>query len=227
MLQGFTRKDALEISGLSEGELYYLKSAGLVLPQQGSQNTFTAENILDILIVRRLKKRLKSPRLLQVLRHLRANGYDTRLFRMEMVFSGDSILWNDVEDPFSGAIVEGLHKNRRMNCLIEPLGDVTAALWDRKYPIGVLDFNKRIEGTVLSRIRDDFQKNPMPEEVPDSEWTDIQLAHAMTQKSRGVKVTDLKPLTREQVMGIWKETKPRENLNEIERESPILEDGEG
>ena len=50
-------------------------------------------------------------------------------------------------------------------------------------------------------------------EVPCQDWSDIQSAHAMIQMIQGVKVCDLKLLTKRQVREIWLSAYPNEKAS--------------
>ena len=168
MIFGFTRKDMLEITGLSPGSLYYLQACGLVFPQEGSGGVFAAESILEILVIEHLKKvfsfKHKTRYIFPVVKHLRKFSYDPALFRMNIVLCRGRIYWEDASDEsqecsVSERIFDILEpEEKRMYLMRIPLGNVTADLWQRADGFkDVFDFHKRIKGTALAKIRKSFQ----------------------------------------------------------------------
>lgn len=158
MVNGFTRKEVISMTGAKPGNLSYLDRTGLVVPTKTGNLKrptviYTVEQSLQIKIIERLRERLSLQEIRKVLKFLHDRSYKPSLFKCNLVLIGEQAYLIEDKCEFGLRVLEASGRNKGQVVIHEigPIGDVIAEL--RKEAEGhILDFNKRTEGTLLGAV---------------------------------------------------------------------------
>lgn len=157
MASGFTRQEVLSMTGIKPGNLSYLDSSGLVVPEKRgnpkrpSQVVYTVEQTLQIKIIQRLREKLSMPEVKRVLTFLKEQGYKSSLFECKLFFVGDKLYLIENAETLGKVIMmaSGKQKGQLMIQEIEPLKGFIKELRQAAEEEAVLDFQKRTKNTPL------------------------------------------------------------------------------
>lgn len=150
MVSGFTRQEALALTGISSGRLSYLDRTGLVVPKKfGNPKhpkvVYTWQQVLEIKTIERLREKLSLQEIRKVLEFLKLKEHKPSFFVHSLVFVNAQLyLIEDLKD-FGLIVLEASGKNQGQVAIQEvgPVGDVVAELWKEAQKHHVLDFDKR------------------------------------------------------------------------------------
>jgi DNA-binding transcriptional MerR regulator len=130
----FSRQQALELTGLSSGQLSRLDKSGIVQPTKlGSQShptvLYSLKQILELRSIAALRQKLSMQEIKKVVEHLREQNFDPSLFGKFLLFCDDQLYWITSDD-LSETIVELSGKNKGQIVLkaVHPIGDVVSDL---------------------------------------------------------------------------------------------------
>jgi DNA-binding transcriptional MerR regulator len=152
MASGFTRQEAIALTGISSGRLSYLDRTGLVVPDKfGNPKhpkvVYGWQKILEIKTIERLRERLSLQEIRKVLEFLKSKNYKPSFFIHSLVFLNSQLyLIEDLKD-FGLMVLETSGKNKGQVVIHEvgPIGDVITDLYREAQKHHVLDFDKRAE----------------------------------------------------------------------------------
>lgn len=157
MTSGFTRQEALSITGITSGRLGYLDETGLISPQKfGNPKrpkvVYSVEQIIELKVISRLRERLSLQEIRKVIDFLKSRNYEQSLFNCNLVFADSQLyLIEDWED-FGMMVLKASGKNKGQIVIHEigKIGEVLSDLRKEAEKHQVLDFEKRIQGTPLA-----------------------------------------------------------------------------
>ena len=157
MVSGFTRQEALSITGITSGRLGYLDETGLISPQKfGNPKrpkvVYSVEQIIELKVISRLRERLSLQEIRKVIDFLKSRNYEQSLFNCNLVFADSQLyLIEDWED-FGMMVLKASGKNKGQIVIHEigKIGEVLSDLRKEAEKHQVLDFEKRIQGTPLA-----------------------------------------------------------------------------
>ncbi len=163
MVSGFTRQEALALTGISSGRLSYLDRTGLVVPEKFGNSKhpkviYSWQQVLEIKTIERLREKLSLQEIRKVLEFLKLKEHKPSFFVHSLVFVNAQLyLIEDLKD-FGLMVLEASGKNQGQVAIQEvgSVGDVIADLWKEAQKHHVLDFDKR-SGVLLNDL--EYQEN--------------------------------------------------------------------
>lgn len=155
MANGFTRKEAIALTGITSGKISYWDETGLVSPTKyGNPKKPTViyswQQILKLKLITRLREELSLQEIRNVVDFLEERNYSQSLFdcRLFLINSDLFLVENDEE---LGRVVRASGENKGQTVVreLEPFKTILKSLKAEAEANHVLDFEKRIKGTVL------------------------------------------------------------------------------
>jgi DNA-binding transcriptional MerR regulator len=156
MVSGFTRQEAIFLTGLNSGRLSYLDETGLVKPEKfGNPKRpkviYSWEQILQLKIIDRLRERLSLQEIRKVIEFLKERNYKPSLFTCNLVFVGKQLYLIEDWKEFGMMVLNASGESKGQIAIyqIGEIGEVFSELQREAEKHHVLDFDKRIKGTPL------------------------------------------------------------------------------
>ena len=158
MISGFTRQEALSITGITPGRLSYLEKTGLVSPEKyGNPKkpkvVYSVGQIIDLKVISRLRERLSLQEIRKVLDYLKERNYKHSLFECNLIFVDDDLYLVEDWDWLGRTIVSkasGKNKGQIVIHEIGQIGEVISELQKEAEAHQILDYRKRVLGTPLA-----------------------------------------------------------------------------
>lgn len=158
MISGFTRQEALSITGITEGRLSYLDRTGLVSPEKlGNPKKpkviYSVGQIIDLKVISRLREKLSLQEIRKVLDYLKQRNYEQSLFECNLIFVDEDLYLVENWDEFGQTVVSkasGKDKGQIVIHDIGKIGEVISELQKEAEKRQVLDYEKRTRGTPLA-----------------------------------------------------------------------------
>jgi DNA-binding transcriptional MerR regulator len=156
MISGFTRQEALAITGITSGRLSYLDETKLVTPQKfGNPKRpkviYSVEQIIELKVISRLREKLSLQEIRKVLDFLKSRNYEQSLFSCRLIFVDEQLYLIENWEDFGRLIIaSGQNKGQVAVHEIGKIGEVVSDLRREAEKHQVLDFEKRIQGTPLA-----------------------------------------------------------------------------
>ncbi len=153
---GFTRKEAMQLTGCTSSRLAYLEKVGLIVPYRYGTSSgrltvvFSWEQLLEIRAIRNLRQEdvsLETVR--KIIEFLDKSGYDNGLRNKQLVVVGDEVFWieqdwSDFGANMPTAIKVANKKNQGIGqyvlLVIPPLIDIVNDIWEAANNSKVIDF---------------------------------------------------------------------------------------
>lgn len=130
----FARQQALELSGLSSGQLSRLDKSGIVQPKKLGSTAhptvlYTLNQLLELRTIAALRQKLSMQEIRKVIDYLREHEFEPTLFGKFLIFCNDDLYWIPL-DELSEEIVKLSGKNKGQIVLkaVHPIGDVLSGL---------------------------------------------------------------------------------------------------
>jgi DNA-binding transcriptional MerR regulator len=150
VISGFTRQEALVLTGISSGRLSYLDRTKLITPEKfGNPKhpkvVYTWQQVLEIKTIERLREKLSLQEIRKVLEFLKLKKHTPSFFVHSLVFVNAQLyLIEDLKD-FGLIVLEASGKSKGQVVIQEigAIGDVMTELWKEAQTHHVLDFDKR------------------------------------------------------------------------------------
>lgn len=143
----FSRQQAIELSGLSSGQLSRLDKSGIVQPKKLGSTAhptvlYTLNQILELRTIAALRQKLSMQEIRKVVEHLRKSEFEPTLFGKFLIFCNDELYWIPF-DELSEVIVKLSGKNKGQIVLkaVHPIGDVIAGLEEEIKQYEAIDRN--------------------------------------------------------------------------------------
>jgi DNA-binding transcriptional MerR regulator len=159
MTSGFTRQEALSLTGMTSGKLGYLDKTGLVIPEKlGNPKRpmviYSVAQIIDLKVISRLREKLSLQEIRRVLEFLKLRNYEQSLFDCNLIFvESELYLIEDWQD-FGTKVLKASGKNKGQVVIHEigKIGEILSDLRSEAQRSKVLDFEKRIKDTPLAVV---------------------------------------------------------------------------
>lgn len=161
-MNGFTRQEALALSGITVGMLNYLDETGEIVPTRAGdskrplQIAYSVEQVIDLKIVSVLRPRMSLKGSVEVVHFVRDNGYYAPLFKHPLAKVSEEMMstydWTlGGYETFGQKVLEIARANKGRVTVhdLGMIGDVLGAIREAAIGADVLDFEKRIKGTLL------------------------------------------------------------------------------
>jgi DNA-binding transcriptional MerR regulator len=156
MASGFTRQEALSLTGINSGRLSYLDETELVRPEKFGNPKhpkviYSWEQILQLKVIDRLREKLSLQEIRKVIQFLKDRNYSPSLFTCNLVFIGYELYLIEDWKEFGTLVLQASGKNKGQVAIHEigTIGEVLSDLKQEAERHHVLDFDKRIKGTPL------------------------------------------------------------------------------
>lgn len=159
MSSGFTRQEALAITGITPGRLSYLDKTGLVAPEKIGESKhprviYSVGQIIELKVISRLREKLSLQEIRKVLDFLKSRNYEQSLFDCKMIFVDSELYLIENWEDFGMTVLKASGKNKGQVVIHEigKIGEVISDLRREAERHQVLDFEKRIQGTPLAVV---------------------------------------------------------------------------
>lgn len=156
MISGFTRQEAIALTGMKSSKLSYLDETELVKPQKIGNSKrpkvfYSAEQILQLKVIQRLRERLSLQEIRKVIEFLEERNYQHSIFECKLVFVDAQLYLIEDWEEFGRIVLKASHKNKGQLIIHEigKIGEVLSELEKEAERNAVPDFKKRTEGTPL------------------------------------------------------------------------------
>lgn len=157
MTSGFTRQEALSITGISSGRLSYLDKTELISPlrignPKRSKVIYSVGQIIELKVISRLREKLSLQEIRKVVEFLKSRNYEQSLFDCNLIFVDDQLYLIEDWEKFGTMVLTASGKNKGQIVIHEigKIGEVLSDLRREAERHEVLDFEKRIQGTPLA-----------------------------------------------------------------------------
>lgn len=157
MISGFTRQEALSITGITSGRLSYLDETELVKPQKIGNSkrpkvVYSVGQIIELKVISRLREKLSLQEIRKVIDFLKSRDYEQSLFNCNLIFVGTELYLIEDWERFGMMVLKASGRNKGQIVIHEvgKIGEVISDLRREAEKHQVLDFEKRIQGTPLA-----------------------------------------------------------------------------
>lgn len=158
MISGFTRQEALSITGITAGRLGYLDKTGLVSPEKyGNPKkpkvVYSVDQIIDLKVISRLREKLSLQEIRKVLGYLKSRNYERSLFECNLIFVDDELYLVEDWSEFGRKVVSKASGKDRGQIAIHELGKIGEVIYELEQEAErsrVIDYQKRVQGTPLA-----------------------------------------------------------------------------
>ena len=156
MANGFTRKEAMALTGITSGKISYWDETGLVSPiKHGNPKKPTViyswQQILKLKLIDRLREELSLQEIRNVVDFLEERNYNQSLFDCKLFLINSELFLVENDEQLGKLVIKasGENKGQIMVRELEPFKTILAGLKKEAVANHVLDFEKRIKGTPL------------------------------------------------------------------------------
>jgi DNA-binding transcriptional MerR regulator len=157
MISGFTRQEALSITGITSGRLGYLDKTGLVTPEKFGnpkkpQVVYSVGQIIELKVISRLREKLSLQEIRKVVEYLKSKNYEQSLFECNLIFVDDELYLIEDWKEFGMKVLKASGRNKGQIAIHEigKIGEVISELKREAEKHRVLDYEKRVQGTPLA-----------------------------------------------------------------------------
>jgi DNA-binding transcriptional MerR regulator len=159
MASGFTRQEALSLTGITSGKLSYLDVTGLVVPGKTGNIKrpvviYSVGQIIDLKVIGRLREKLSLQEIRKVLDFLKERNYEHSLFTCNLIFVDSELYLIEDWEEFGTKVLKASGRNKGQ-VIIHQIGRIGEILTDLRAEAAksrVLDFEKRIQDTPLTAV---------------------------------------------------------------------------
>ena len=156
MLRGFTRKEVMNLTGVTPGKLSYWDKTNVVSPVKiGNPKKPTViyewQNVIQLQVIMRLQEKLSLQEIRKILNFLESRNYSHSLFECKLFFVEHELYLVENSKDFAEYIVKASGKNKGQLALreVEPFRSILASLKTEAEAKCVPNFEERIKGTAL------------------------------------------------------------------------------
>ena len=156
MANGFTRKEAMALTGITSGKISYWDETGLVTPvKYGNPKKPTViyswQQILKLKLISRLREKLSLQEIRKVVDFLEERNYSQSLFECKLFLINSELFLVENRNQMGDLMFKasGANKGQVIVHELEPFKTILASLKTEAKANHVLDFEKRIKGTAL------------------------------------------------------------------------------
>ena len=156
MANGFTRKEAIALTGITSGKISYWDETGLVSPTKyGNPKKPTViyswQQVLKLKLITRLREELSLQEIRNVVDFLEERNYNQSLFECKLFLINSELFLVENNEELGKLVVRASGENKGQIVVreLEPFKTILASLKTEAEANHVLDFEKRIRGTAL------------------------------------------------------------------------------
>lgn len=154
LIEGFTRRETLELTGTTSNRLQYLERARLVIPQRIGKSRkptvlYSWEQILEIRAIKHLRREVSLQTVRKIVQFLDESGFDDSLSDKQLVVINDEVFWirqdwTDFPDKMPSAVKvageNGKDIGQYVLLVIPSLSDIVKEVWKVAECSDVVDF---------------------------------------------------------------------------------------
>ena len=150
LINGFTRRETLALTGTTSNQLQYLERAELVIPHRigtSSKPTvlYSWEQILEIRSIKNLRQEISLQTVRKIIKFLDDSSFDDTLRDKKLVVIGDEVFWINLDwSDLPAAMKVADKKNKGIGqfviVTIPPLSDIVDEIWKVAQESKVIDF---------------------------------------------------------------------------------------
>lgn len=154
LIQGFTRRETLALTGTTSNRLQYLERAELVIPTRIGASAkptviYTWEQVLEIRAIKNLRQEASLQTVRQIIKFLDQSGFDDSLRDKQIIVVDDDVFWirTDWQDfasqmPLALKVASKQSKEVGQYSLIviPPLISIVDEIWEAAKQSRVIDF---------------------------------------------------------------------------------------
>ncbi|WP_271254787.1 MerR family transcriptional regulator [Pseudanabaena sp. Chao 1811] len=150
MTNGFTRQEAIDLTGIDSGRLSYLDRTKLVVPlkfgnPKHPKVVYSWQQVLEIKTIERLRENLTLQEIRKVLVFLKEHDYEPSFFAHKLVLVNSQLYLVEDLRQFGLTVLEasGVNKGQVVIHEVGAIGDIITELFREAEKHHVLDFEKR------------------------------------------------------------------------------------
>lgn len=159
MLKGFTRKEVMNLTGVTSGKLSYWDKTKLVSPSKAGNPKkplviYEWKHIIQLQLIMRLQEKLSLQEIRKVLNFLEEKDYNQSLFECRLFFVDAELYLVESLEDFGDFLIKASGKNKGQLILreLEPFKNILADLKQEAITHHIPDFEERIKGTTLELV---------------------------------------------------------------------------
>jgi DNA-binding transcriptional MerR regulator len=122
----FARKEAAKLTQIAMHKIDYLADIGVVVPsKETGKPMYTKDQIIDLMIVEKLKKQLQVKEIREVLATLKEHHYRKNLFEVPLLFVNSQIHFLESWEEFGALLLESSKVDRGKVKIkrLDPIGE--------------------------------------------------------------------------------------------------------
>jgi DNA-binding transcriptional MerR regulator len=153
IIEGFTRRETLDLTETTSNRLQYLERVGLIVPQRiGSSSKptviYTWEQILEIRAIKNLRQEISLQTVRKIVDILNKYGFDESLRDKQLIAINDDVFWirqdwTDFSEQMPKALKVASKKGKNIGqytlTVIPTLGDIVDEVWSAAKKSKVVD----------------------------------------------------------------------------------------
>ncbi|MEQ8752758.1 MAG: MerR family transcriptional regulator [Coleofasciculus sp. G1-WW12-02] len=154
VIQGFTRRETLELTGTTSNRLQYLERSGLVIPTRIGKSRkptviYTWEQVLEIRAIKHLRKEISLQTVRKIINFLDDSGFDDSLRDKKLIVIDDQVFWvqqdwQDFPEKMPSAIKvagnNGKDVGQYILLVIPTLSEIVNDIWQAAATSPIVDF---------------------------------------------------------------------------------------
>ena len=155
-MNGFTRQEAIALTGLKPGKISYWDRTGLVSPQKfGNPKkpkvVYSWQQVLKLKLIHRLREQLSLQEIRKIIDFLEGKNYSPSIFECRIFVVESEVYFIENPADLMDALVKASGNDRGKVIVqeLEPFKSILSNLKEVAISNQVLDFEKRIKGTTL------------------------------------------------------------------------------
>jgi hypothetical protein len=162
-MNGFTRQETLALTGITAGMMSYLDETGEVVPMRIGNTkrpnvVYSVDQVIDLKIASVLRPRMLWKDTVRVIRFVRGAGYCKSVFQVPLATVNGEMMrtssWTEAglhDDSFGRKVLEVAKTNKGRVTVQDMgmIGNVLGAIREAAISADILDFEKRVKGTLL------------------------------------------------------------------------------
>jgi DNA-binding transcriptional MerR regulator len=153
VIEGFTRRETLELAGTTSNRLQYLERSRLVIPQRIGKSRkptviYSWEQVLEIRAIKHLRQEISLQTVRKIINFLDKSGFDDSLRDKQLIVIDDEVLWvqqdwKDFPEKIPSALKVAGNKGKDIGqyvlLVIPPLSEVVNEVWKAAEKSPVVD----------------------------------------------------------------------------------------
>jgi DNA-binding transcriptional MerR regulator len=154
VIEGFTRRETLELTGTTSNRLQYLERSGLVIPKRIGKSRkptviYSWEQVLEIRAIKHLRQEISLQTVRKIINFLDKSGFDDSLRDKQLIVIDDEVFWvqqdwNDFPEKMPSTLKVAGNKGQDVGqyvlLVIPPLSEIVNEVWEAAEKSQVVDF---------------------------------------------------------------------------------------